>query len=402
LKIETSCFNFQENHLVMIERSQYLATIRERLNRFPVVSVLGPRQVGKTTIARQIAREQPSHYFDLEDPDAQARLAEPKLALARLTGLVVLDEVQRMPELFALVRVLADRQPSPARFLLTGSASPALVRGVSESLAGRVALVDVSGFNLAEVGDDEWRKLWWRGGFPRAWLADSDAASREWQEEFGRTLVERDLPQLGITIPAATLRRFWLMLTHYHAQVWKGSELARSLGASEPTMRKYLDILTSTFMVRQLTPWHENLSKRQVKAPKIYLRDSGLLHGMLRVAAFADLEAHPKLGASWEGFALEQVLHLTGDRDAYFWATHGGAELDLLLNWPGRRYGFEFKYGTAPSLTRSMHTALRDLKLARLFVIHPGPDSYELNNQTEAVGIADLRLRLAHAGIGAP
>jgi predicted AAA+ superfamily ATPase len=384
----------------MIERTQYLTTIRERLKRFPVVSVLGPRQVGKTTLAQVIAGEQPSHFFDLEDVDAQARLAEPKVALERLTGLVVLDEVQRMPELYALLRVLADRQPVKARFLLTGSASPALVRGVSESLAGRVALVDVSGFNLAELGEGEWWALWWRGGFPLAYLAGTDAASREWQEEFVRTLLERDMPQLGITIAAAALRRFWMMLAHYHAAVWKGSELARSLGASEPTMRRYLDILSSAFMVRQLAPWHENLSKRQVKSPKVYLRDSGLLHCLLRLAGFADLEAHPKLGASWEGFALEQVLQITGDRDAFFWATHGGAELDLMVNWQGRRYGFEFKYGAAPSMTKSMHTALHDLKLERLFVIHPGKDCYEMNDQTEAVAITSLRARLAQGGIG--
>jgi predicted AAA+ superfamily ATPase len=384
----------------MIERSQYLTTIRERLKRFPVVSVLGPRQVGKTTLAQVIAGDQPSHFFDLEDVDAQARLAEPKVALERLTGLVVLDEVQRMPELFALLRVLADRKPVKARFLLTGSASPALVRGVSESLAGRVALVDVSGFNLAEVGEAAWRTLWWRGGFPLAYLAESEEASREWQEEFVRTLLERDMPQLGITIPASALRRFWTMLTHYHASVWKGSELARSLGTSEPTMRRYLDILSSTFMVRPLAPWHENLSKRQVKAPKIYLRDSGLLHCLLRLAAFADLEAHPKLGASWEGFALEQVLQITGDRDAYFWATHGGAELDLMVNWKSKRYGFEFKYGDAPSMTKSMHAALHDLKLERLFVIHPGKESYVMNDQTEAVAITHLRARLAETGIG--
>jgi len=386
----------------MITRRHYLATIRERLKNFPVVSVLGPRQVGKTTLALEIASEQPSHFFDLEDVDALARLAEPKVALERLEGLVVLDEVQRKPELFALLRVLADRKPVKARFLVTGSASPVLVRGVSESLAGRVALVDVAGFNLAEVGEDAWHKLWWRGGFPLAYLAATDAASRQWQEEFVRTLLERDMPQLGITIASSALRRFWMMLTHYHAQIWKGSELARSLGASEPTMRKYLDLLSSTFMVRQLEPWHENLGKRQVKAPKIYLRDSGLLHCLLRQAAFADLEAHPKLGASWEGFALEQVLSLTGDKDAYFWATHGGAELDLLVNSQGRKYGFEFKYGNAPSLTKSMHTALHDLKLERLFVVHPGKDSYVMNDQAEAVAITDLRARLAQTGVGGP
>jgi predicted AAA+ superfamily ATPase len=384
----------------VIARARYLETIRERLKRFPVVSVLGPRQVGKTTLAQQIAQEQPSHFLDLEDVDTQARLTEPKVALERLSGLVVLDEVQRRPELFALLRVLADRKPVKTRFLLTGSASPQLVRGVSESLAGRVALVDVSGFDLAETGDQQWRTLWWRGGFPRAYLAESDAASREWQEEFVRTLLERDLPQLGISIPAPALRRFWTMMTHYHGQVWNGSELARSLGTSEPTMRRYLDILSSTFMVRQLAPWHENLGKRQVKSPKVYLRDAGTLHSLMRVAAFEDLEAHPKLGASWEGFALEQVLHLTGDRDAYFWATHAGAELDLMVFWQGRRYGFEFKYGDAPSMTKSMHTALRDLKLERLLVIHPGKESYEMNDQTEAVGIGHLRARLAQAGLG--
>jgi predicted AAA+ superfamily ATPase len=384
----------------MIARKHYLEVIRDRLKSFPVVSVLGPRQVGKTTLAREIASQQPSHFFDLEDVAALTRLAEPKAALERLEGLVVLDEVQRKPELFALLRVLADRQPLKARFLLTGSASPALVRGVSESLAGRVALVDVAGFNLAEVGEADWRQLWWRGGFPRAYLADSEADSRQWQEEFIRTLLERDMPQLGVTIAAPALRRFWTMLTHYHAQIWKGSELARSLGASEPTMRKYLDLLSSTFMVRQLAPWHENLGKRQVKAPKIYLRDSGLLHCLMRQSSFADLEAHPKLGASWEGFALEQVLSLTGDHDAYFWATHGGAELDLLVSWQGRKYGFEFKYGDAPSLTKSMHTSLHDLKLERLFVVHPGAESYVMNDQTEAVSITGLRTRLAQVGVG--
>ncbi len=384
----------------MITRKHYLELIRERLKSFPVVSVLGPRQVGKTTLAQEIAGEQPSHFFDLEDVDALARLAEPKAALERLEGLVVLDEVQRKPELFALLRVLADRKPVKARFLLTGSASPSLVRGVSESLAGRVALVDVAGFNLQEVGEAEWRKLWWRGGFPLAYLAETEAASRRWQEEFVRTLLERDMPQLGITISSVALRRFWTMLTHYHAQIWKGSELARSLGASEPTMRRYLDILSSTFMVRQLAPWHENIGKRQVKAPKIYFRDSGLLHCLLRQSEFTDLEAHPKLGASWEGFALEQVLSITGDQDAYFWATHAGAELDLMVNWCGRRYGFEFKYGDAPSMTKSMHTALRDLKLERLFVVYPGKDSYVMNDQTEAVSITHLRSRLAQVGMG--
>jgi predicted AAA+ superfamily ATPase len=380
---------------MLVERAAYLTTIRDRLQRFPIVSLLGPRQVGKTTLARQVAADQPAHFFDLEDLDAQARLAEPKTALERLTGLIILDEIQRQPELFSLLRVLADRRPAPARFLITGSASPTLVRGVSESLAGRVALVDVAGFDLGEIGADRWRTLWWRGGYPLAFLADSDPGSFDWQEQFIRVLTERDIPQLGIGVPAVTLRRFWTMLAHYHAQVWNGSELARSLGASEPTMRRYLDILTSTFMVRQLTPWHENLGKRQVKAPKVYLRDPGMLHRLMRLQSFEDLESHPKLGASWEGFALEQVLHVVGDHDAYFWATHAGAELDLLVHRGSQRYGFEFKYGRNPSLTKSMHTALKDLRLDRLYVVHPGDECYELNDHTEAVGILHLTARLA-------
>jgi len=384
----------------MIARNHYLELIRERLRRSPVVSVPGPRQVGKATLVRVIACEQPSHFFDLEDVVALARLAEPKAALERLEGLVVLDEVQRKLELFALLRLLADRQPVKARFLLTGGASPDLVRWVSESFAVRVVLVDVAGFNLAGVGEGEWRQLWWRGGFPRAYLADTESTSRQWQEEFVRTLLERDMPQLGITISSVALRRFWTMLTDYHAQIWKGSELTRSLPASEPTMRKYLDLLSCTFMVRQLAPWQENVGKRQIKALNIYLRDSGLLHCLIRQAAIFGFESHPKLGASREGFALEQVLSLTGDRDAYFWATHGGAELDLLVNRGGQKYGFEFKYGDAPSLSKSMHTALDDLKLERLFVVHPGQDSHAMDDHTEAVGISHLRARLVQAGVG--
>jgi predicted AAA+ superfamily ATPase len=373
----------------MVTRKQYLELIRERLKSFPVVSVLGPRQVGKTTLAQEIAGEQPSHFFDLEDVDALARLAAPKMALERLEGLVVLDEVQRKPELFAMLRVLADRKPGKARFLLTGSASPSLVRGVSESLAGRVALVDVAGFNLEEVGEAEWRKLWWRGGFPRAYLASTEAGSRQWQEEFVRTLLERDMPQLGISVASSALRRFWTMLTHYHAQIWKGSELARSLGASEPTMRKYLDLLSSTFMVRQLAPWHENLGKRQVKAPKVYLRDSGLLHCLMRQTSFADLEAHPKLGASWEGFALEQVIRVSGasDGEIYFWGVHNQAEVDLLLIRNGRRYGFEVKFTEAPRAKPSQKLALECLKLDRLDIICPGSASYPLAERVYVTGL---------------
>ena len=382
----------------MIERTDYAAEIQRKLKSNPVVAILGPRQVGKTTLARSIAEGQPHHFFDLENPVAAARLVHPQSALEPLTGLVIIDEVQRQPELFALLRVLADRRPAPARFLILGSASPQLVRGVSESLAGRVAFVDLAGFDLVEVKPAHFRKLWWRGGFPRSFLAATDLASTEWRQDFIRTFLERDIPQLGINIPAATLRRFWSMIAHFHGQVWNAADLARSLGASEPTARRYLDILTSTFMVRQLPPWFENLGKRQVKAPKIYVRDTGLLHTLLALGDFAALEGHPRLGASWEGFALEQGLRLTGDRDAYFWGTHAGAELDLLVTLKGKRHGFEFKYGDAPTLTKSMHIALQDLKLAHLFVVYPGKESYALDRQAEVISVHELPGRLAALG----
>ena len=382
----------------MIERADYAAEIQRKLKANPVVAILGPRQVGKTTLARSLAQRQPHHFFDLEDPVAAARLTHPQSALEPLTGLVIIDEIQRQPELFALLRVLADRRPAPAWFLILGSASPQLVRGVSESLAGRVAFVDLAGFDLVEVKPAHFRRLWWRGGFPRSFLGASDRASLEWRQDFIRTFLERDIPQLGLNIPAATLRRFWSMIAHFHGQVWNAADLARSLGASEPTARRYLDILTSTFMVRQLPPWFENVGKRQVKAPKIYVRDTGLLHTLLALGDFAALEGHPRLGASWEGFALEQVLRHTGDRDAYFWGTHAGAELDLLVTLKGKRHGFEFKYGDSPTFTKSMHIALQDLKLARLFVVYPGQKSYALDRQVEVISIRDLPGRLAALG----
>jgi predicted AAA+ superfamily ATPase len=387
----------------MIERRQYRADVEARLRTSPVVALLGPRQTGKTTLARQISGGRAVHYLDLEDAAVVKRLAEPKSALEPLTGLIILDEVQRQPELFSLLRVLADRRPLPARFLILGSASPWLVRGVSESLAGRVSFVDVHGFDLDEVGAKGWRELWWRGGFPLAFLAESDEDSRRWQEDFLRTLLERDLPQLGVSTPAATLRRFWSMVAHFHGQVWNAAELARSLGATEPTARRYLDTLTSMFLVRQLQPWFENLGKRQVRAPKVYVRDSGLLHALLGLDSFHALEGHHKLGASWEGFALEQVLRISSDREAYFWATHAGAELDLLVNSRGRRWGFEFKYSDAPGMTKSMHIALEDLKLERIFVVYPGKDAYPLHERVEALALAHLHERMAEViGVRVP
>ncbi len=379
----------------MIKRTVYAREIERKLKANPIVAILGPRQAGKTTLARAIAKGQLHHFFDLEDPVSAARLAHPQSALEPLRGLVVIDEIQRQPELFALLRVLADRRPQPATFLILGSASPGLVRGVSESLAGRVAFVDLTGFDLSEVRPGAFRKLWWRGGFPRSFLAASDQDSAAWRQDFIRTFLERDIPQLGLTVPATTLRRFWSMIAHFHGQVWNAADFARSLGASEPTARRYLDILASAFMVRQLPPWFENLGKRQVKAPKIYVRDSGLLHALLALGDFAALEGHPRLGVSWEGFALEQVLRHTGDRDAYFWATYAGAELDLLVTLRGKRYGFEFKYGDAPTLTKSMHIALQDLKLEHLFVAYPGKTSYALDRRVDVISVQLLPEKLA-------
>ena len=378
----------------MIPRPDYLAAIDERLRHYPVVALLGARQSGKTTMARLYAENHPCEFLDLETLSGLDRLKEPMAALEPLRGLVVIDEVQRRPELFQLLRVLADRRPLPARFLILGSASPWIVRGVSESLAGRVSFVDVSGLNLAEVGAESFRPLWWRGGFPAAFTAENDRVCRMWQEDFIRTVLEHDLPQLGVTIPAATLRRFWTMTAHYHGQKWNAAELARSLGTSEPTARKYLDLLCGMFLVRQLPPWFENVGKRQVKAPKVYVRDCGLWHALMKLDEFASLESHPKLGASWEGFALEQVLSVTGERDAYFWSTHSGPELDLLVFSHGRRLGFEFKYGDTPEVTKSMQVAMADLKLDRLWVIYPGSQSFAMSQKVEAVSILHLAERL--------
>lgn len=385
---------FKDVTPALVQRAGYLSAIREALKRNPVVSVLGPRQSGKTTLARQTAAGRRSHFFDLEETRSLVRLEHPATTLEPLQGLVVIDEVQRKPDLFPLLRVLADRKPPSARFLILGSASPALMKGVSETLAGRVAFVEVSGFSLREVGTDVFRRRWLRGGFPRSFLAHAEGSSRDWREDFIKTFLERDIPQLGISVPSATLRRFWNMVAHYHGQLWNAAEFARSIGAAEATARKYLDILSSSFMVRQLPPWFENLGKRQVKAPKVYVRDTGLLHSLLAIDSREGLEGHPKLGGSWEGFALEETLRSTGDRNAYFWATHAGAELDLLVFRDGKRYGFEFKYADAPGVTKSMHVALKDLGLTQIFVVYPGKESYRLHPKVEVVSILDLARKL--------
>jgi len=360
----------------MIIRKAYLTRVEAALNRAPVVALLGPRQCGKTTLARQIAKNHNTAFFDLESPQDCQRLQNPELSLGNLKGLVVMDEIQTQPALFPVLRVLADRRPNPARFLILGSASPHIVKGVSETLAGRVEFVDMTGFSLAEIGGRSGQDLWVRGGFPRSFLAATDEDSLAWREGFIRTFLERDLPQLGITIPAVTMRRFWTMLAHYHGQTWNASELARSMGLSDKTVRSYLDILTETYMLRQVQPWHENIGKRQIKTPKVYFRDTGLLHSLLALRDFNSLSGHPRLGASWEGFAVEQLLEILHPPSAYFWGTYGGGELDLFFMHAGRRYGVEVKYSEAPEVTRSMRSALEALRLDHLWIVHPGRHVY--------------------------
>ncbi len=374
-----------------ISRLSALAGIRRALAMNPVVALLGPRQCGKSTLARQIAAGGlPALFLDLEDPADLALLDHPMQALASHRGLVVLDEVQRRPDLFPVLRVLADRRPLPARFLVLGSASVELLRQSSESLAGRISFIDLVGFTLEESGPANVARLWQRGGFPRSFLAPSEARSVAWRDDFIRTFVERDLGQLGFNLPAAAVRRFWTMLAHYHGQTWNASEIGRSLGVSDQTTRTYLDALTGALFVRQLAPWFENLGKRQTKAPKIYIRDSGLFHTLMGIPDRRTLLSHPKLGASWEGFALDQVIGRFPTRDTYFWQTHAGAELDLLLIRRSRRLGFEFKFTDTPATTKSMRVAMADLKLDHLWVVHPGTHRYLLDKNIEAIGLTEL------------
>ena len=378
---------FKEYHdRMLIERPKAIAAITSAFRIHPAVALTGPRQCGKTTLARMFAGNEPTcSFFDLERAVDRRKLSSPEQTLSQLTGLVVIDEIQRQPQLFEGLRVLLDGPACPARFLLLGSAAPTLIKGVSETLAGRVGLVDLSGFDLNEVTESHWRTLWQRGGFPRSYLAPDDAASALWRENFIRTFLERDIPQLGVTIPAESLRRFWTMIAHYHGQVWNAAEFARAMGTSELTARRYLDILNGAYMLRVLTPWHENLKKRQVKSPKIYVRDSGLFHALLELHSFDALSGHPKLGSSFEGFAIEQLLSGLDTRSASFWATHGGAELDLLVTIAGKRYGFECTYGDAPGTTRAMRVAMNDLQLARLWILYPGHEAYELDKTISVI-----------------
>jgi len=374
----------------MIPRPEPIRQIEASFQIHPVTALLGPRQCGKTTLAQFIAEQETATVFDLENPVDIQRLSAPMQALKDLSGLVIIDEVQRKPELFELLRVIVDRSEQNARFLLLGSASPRLVKGVSESLAGRIGFVDLAGFQLWEVGVQHRDRLWIRGGLPKAFLANSKSGSINWRENFIRTFLERDIPQLGITISAESLRKFWTMVAHYHGQVWNAAEFARALGTAENTARRYLDILSGAYMVRVLPPWFENLKKRQVKAPKVYIRDSGLFHSLLRVSTMEDLQGHPKIGASWEGFALEHVINIFRTRDAYFWATHAGAELDLMVTIGGKRHGFEIKYTDAPGRKRSMYIAIEDLGLEHLWVIYPGDQKYTLDDRITVIPLEEI------------
>ena len=374
----------------MFQRALWLERVRIALGRNPVAALIGPRQVGKTTLARQFVAHGTPNYFDLEDPASLDQFAQPMTTLSGLTGLVVIDEVQRAPQIFPVLRVLVDRPDNRAKFLLLGSAAPGLVRGSSESLAGRVEVIELPGFGLPEVGAENSGRLWWRGGFPRSYLAPSNADSSAWRREFLRIATERELPELGMGLPAPAQLRFLAMVAHYHGQVWNAAEPARSLGVSETTVRRHLDILSSAFLVRQLPPWYENLGKRQVRAPKIYFRDCGLLHQLLNIGDGAALLAHPKCGASWEGFVLEEMIRRTDPDEAFFWATHAGAELDLLLLKDGHRIGIEIKRMDAPRLTPSMRIALADLKLDRLFVVYPGDRRYALADDVEVIPAREL------------
>jgi len=379
----------------MISRPNYVQQIATAVRRSPVTALLGPRQCGKTTLARKFEQEQKkTYYFDLESLPDQRRLQNPELMLGSLDGLVILDEIQLKPELFSVLRVLVDRKDNSVRFLILGSASPHIIKLASESLAGRVEFVELSGFNLNEAGIESSEKLWLRGGFPRSFLAASDEDSQAWRHGFIKTFLERDIPQLGINIPAAAMHRFWTMLAHFHGQTWNASELGRSLGLSDKTVRSYLDILTGTFMIRQLQPWHENIKKRQVKAPKIYFRDTGLLHNLLGITDTHSLMGNPRSGASWEGFALEQILHNIQPNEAYFWSTHSGAEVDLFYIRNGKRYGIEFKLNEAPTVTKSMRSALNDLSLEHLWVIYPGMESYPVHEKISVLPLNKALLRV--------
>ncbi len=376
----------------MIERTTYLERLETAVKRSPITSLLGPRQVGKTTLARQFTETRQSTFFDLELDVDRRRLQNPNMALGALEGLVVLDEIQTMPELFNLLRVLVDRPQNKAKFLILGSASPEIIKKVSQTLAGRVEFIDLPGLRFPEVAEDASRRLWVRGGFPRSFLAESTEDSMAWRDGFIRTFLERDIAQFGFHIPSPAMRRFWTMLAHYHGQTWNGAKIARSMDVSGKTARAYLDILSGTYMVRQLQPWFVNVGKRQVKSPKVYLRDSGLLHSLLNISNWEGLFSHPTVGASWEGFVLEQVIYTLQlyEGEVYFWATHNGAELDVLFFRNGRSYGIEIKFKEAPKVTKSMNIAIETLDLTHLWVIYPGMHIYPTSDRITMLPLSEI------------
>ncbi len=369
----------------MIKRSGYITYIKKALDRSRAVALLGARQSGKTTLARELVDIHSPNYFDLEDQSSVVALADPKSVLEPLKGIVVIDEVQQRPDLFPVLRVLLDRKPLPAKFLILGSASPDLLRQSSESLAGRLELIEMGGFDLTEVGEKKVSRLWLRGGFPLSFLAKNDLESFTWRKSFIKTFLERDLREQGIELPSVTLHRFWAMLANSHGQIWNASPIAKSLGITEPTVRKYLDIFTGIFMVRQLHPWYVNIKKRQVKSPKVYIRDTGILNSFLELKTEAEILRHQKCGSSWEVFVIEQLIRILEIDHPYFWATHQGAEIDLVFNHGGYMYGVEIKRADAPTMTPSMKNALEDLKLERIIVIYPGKRRYSIHKQVDAV-----------------
>jgi predicted AAA+ superfamily ATPase len=379
---------------MIILRDKELKTLQRLLKTYPAVGIIGARQVGKTTLAKILSETEQNTvtHFDLENPEDMARLSDPMLVLKELKGLVIIDEIQRFPELFQVLRVLIDRPDKNTRFLILGSASPVLLQQSSESLAGRIMYHELGGFSLEEVGIQKYKQLWLRGGFPRSYLARTNHESTEWRRSFIKTFLERDLPQLGISIRSTTLRRFWTMIAHYHGQTWNSSEFGRSFGVADTTIRNYLDLLSSALVVRQLPPWHENISKRQVKAPKIYITDSGIAHTLLNIYKMEDLESHPKVGATWEGFVLDQIIRTTGAQieECFFWATHAGAELDLLIVRGNNRLGFEIKRTTSPTITPSMRNALSDLNLQSINIIHSGDHTFQLSDKVRAISINKL------------
>jgi len=378
---------------MMIQRTHEIALLNKLLKDNPVVAILGPRQCGKTTLSRQFNSQWPSDVtvFDLENPRDIQRLQDPLLALEDTKGLVIIDEIQRSPDLFPALRVLCDG-PLKTNYLILGSASRDLIKQASESLAGRISYLEIGGFSLKLVGASKAEKLWIMGGFPRSFLASDEAASYQWRQDFINTFLERDIPQLGLNIPAKSLGRFWRMLAHYHGQIFNASEIGKSLEVSDHTAQRYLDILSGTFMIRQLRPWHYNTKKRLIKRPKIYFRDSGILHALMSLETKKDVLSHPKLGASWEGFALEETIKSLGlrEEDAFFWGVHTGAELDLVFERKGKLYGVEIKYSQAPSLTPSMRFAFAELQLKHLWVVYPGQEEYPLNRNVTVIPLTGL------------